>query len=108
MTGFTIPRKLWFLGLIGLLPLVAPGLGFLRPFLLFFFAPLLAEVIAWAMGSRRTSRAPSPDPPAPLPDLPLPGPAARGGAARYMLRYHLSTVLMLLNPFQLAQVVRQL
>lgn len=40
--------------------------------------------------------------------LPLPGPSRQHGAAGMMLRYNISSLLMLLNPFQLSQVVAQL
>jgi murein DD-endopeptidase MepM/ murein hydrolase activator NlpD len=41
-------------------------------------------------------------------DLPLPGPAERDGEAALLRRYNRSSTLALLNPFQLAQVVRQI
>jgi murein DD-endopeptidase MepM/ murein hydrolase activator NlpD len=40
-------------------------------------------------------------------DLPLPGPARRYGDAGMILRYNVSGLLMMLNPFQVVQVIRQ-
>jgi murein DD-endopeptidase MepM/ murein hydrolase activator NlpD len=98
--------RLWWLGFIGFLPLRVEGAGFLHIFLLFFLTPLALDVFAWVRNRRRAEF--RSDGQAPSVDIPLPGPAQAVGAVRFMLRYHLSTLLMLLNPFQLAQVVRQL
>lgn len=95
-------RNLWWLGFLGFLPLVIPGTGDLRVFLLFFFAPLVADLVALLRRRREPSEESINHS-----ELPLPGPAERSGAIRFLLRYELSTVLMLLNPFQLAQAVRQ-
>jgi len=94
-------RKLWWLGFLGFIPSLIPGSGALHVLLLFFLAPLVADLVGW-LGRRRESSV------KPLQsDLPLPRPAQRSGAIRFLLRYQLSTALMLLNPFQLAQGVRQ-
>ncbi len=95
-------RKLWWLGFLGFLPLLIPGVGSLRLFLLFFLAPLVADLVGWLRrrgepGEDSISHS----------ELPLPGASQGYGEAGLLLRYHTSTLLMLLNPFQLAQVVRQ-
>jgi len=96
-------RKLWWLGFVGFLPLLLPGAGALRLFLLFFLAPLVADLVSWL---RRRSE-PNEEP-ASAGEVSLAGPGEQGGAARFLLRYQISTLLMLLNPFQLVQAVRQL
>lgn len=95
-----IRRALWLLGFAGFVPRLVPQLHFLRPLLFCFVAVLVIDVARWAR-RRRDDREPAPA------ELPLPGPAARGGPLLFLARYHLSTLLMLLNPFQLAQLVRQ-
>jgi murein DD-endopeptidase MepM/ murein hydrolase activator NlpD len=96
-------RRLWWLGWLGLLPLAVPGTGALRVLLLFFLAPLVGDVVSWLrrkpMASADAARGPA---------LPLPRPAQRHGKAGLLLRYHLSSLLVLLNPFQLLQLARQL
>lgn len=91
-------RSLWWLGFIGLLPLVVPGFEALRLFLLFFLVPLLGDLLF------RGRRAEEGDD---EPPLPLPAPAQRMGEAGLLVRYQLSAILMLFNPFQLVQLVRQ-
>lgn len=97
-----IARRLWFLGLLGLAPLFAPGLAALRPFVLFFFAPLLADLL---FRDRRPS--PPREEPAPAPERPLPGPAERSGPLAFLLRHGASLLLASLDPRQLAQSLRQ-
>lgn len=102
MRAVRVARGLWLLGLLGLLPGPTPAPPVLRLFLLFFFAPLAVDLARWI---RRRG-----EPPADRgdgPGLPVPAPAGRYGAAGLALRAELSSLLALLNPFQLAQVVRQ-
>jgi hypothetical protein len=62
----------------------------------------VADRVAWLVGRRECA-----DEAVPQDELPLPPPAQRSGAMIFLLRHELATALMLLNPFQLAQVLRQ-
>ena len=96
-----IAGRLWFLGLLGLVPYVVPRLQPLRFLVLFFLAPLVVELVG------RFRRPPRPREEAPpVPERPLPGPAERGPLA-FFLRFHASSLLATLNPVQFAQSVRQ-
>jgi murein DD-endopeptidase MepM/ murein hydrolase activator NlpD len=94
-------RRLWWLGFLGLLPIVVPGVGALRVFLLFFLAPVVADVVT-RIQPRKDTEAPIEEG-----DLHLPGPAQRYGVGGFLLRYHLSLGLSVFNPFQLRQVFEQ-
>lgn len=101
MRAVHVARRLWFLGLLGLVPLFVPRLQPMRFFALFFFAPLVAGMLA------RRGRAEKPREEAvQVPERPLPGPAERGPIA-FLLRFHVSSLLATLNPVQFAQSVRQ-
>ena len=97
-----VARRLWFLGLLGLVSMVDPRLRPLRFFVLFFLAPLAAGLLARA---RRPAR--PPEEAVPAPERPLPGPAERSGPLLFLLRVLGSSLLVVLNPFQLAQTFRQ-
>jgi murein DD-endopeptidase MepM/ murein hydrolase activator NlpD len=97
-----VARRLWFLGLLGLVPLVDPRLRPLRFFVLFFFAPLAVGLLVRA---RRPAR--PREEAASAPERPLPGPAERSGPLLFLLRVLGSSLLVVLNPFQLAQTFRQ-
>jgi hypothetical protein len=62
-------------------------------------------VVGWLLSRRAREEV---RPGAAPPGLPLPGPAERSGAALFLLRFHCSTLLMVFNPYQLLQLVRQL
>lgn len=101
MRATNVARRLWFLGLLGLVPLFVPQLQPLRFFAVFFFAPLVAGMLA------RRGRAKQPrEEAAPVQLRALPGPAERGPLA-FFLRFHASSLLCILNPVQFAQSVRQ-
>lgn len=98
----TISRKLWWIGLLGLLHLVDESLAWTRLFFLLFLAPLLTDLYRFFRAAAGPAQADMNGS-----ELPLPGPARQSGSLLFFLRYSLSDVLTLLNPRGCSQVLRQ-
>lgn len=100
-------RPIWFayLGLVGLLASLHPALEPLRIFALCGVIYLVLVVAGWLRAARQAGAESSQTE---RPDLPLPGPAERRGLSWFMGRYTVSSLLTLLNPLQLAQMLLQL
>lgn len=98
-----IARKLWWLGLLGLLHLVDESLSWTGYFFLLFFAPLLTDVFRFLRKVAQPEQEGKE-----VPERQLPGPAERGGPLLFFLRCSLSEALILLNPRGCRELLRQL
>jgi murein DD-endopeptidase MepM/ murein hydrolase activator NlpD len=101
--GKPISRKLWWLGLLGLLHLVDDSLAWTRFFFLLFLAPLLTDLVRFLRKERRPAQEDADEA-----ERRLPGPAESGGALLFHLRYLLSDFLSVLNPRACHQMYRQM
>ncbi|HMQ31033.1 MAG TPA: M23 family metallopeptidase [Chloroflexaceae bacterium] len=100
------PRPIWlaYLGLVGLLGTLHRTLAPLRPLALDGLVYVVLLVTGWLVRLLQPQAAEAkPE----RSELPLPGPAERRGPGWFMGRYLASSLLTLLNPLQLAQLLLQ-
>lgn len=98
-----ISRKLWWLGLLGLLHLLDESLAWTRFFFVLFFVPLLTDLFRFSRKVVQPEEVEEEE----NPTRQLPRPAGRGGALLFFLRAFISDALALLHPRGCIQLLRQ-